>query len=276
MHAVVDKDGKREVKVIASGLHRPNGLAFKDGTLYVAEISKVSKIEKIEDNLDNPPKPAMIYDDLPKDEAHGWKFIGIGPDNKLYIPVGLPCNSCPRARHARADAPHQSRRQRRGSHRARHPQHGRLRLASGLEAALLHRQRPRLGVGGLSARTSSTASPRSASTSATRSATQGDFLDPELGWGRSCDEFVKPIAKMGPHTAALGMRFYTGKMFPAEYRDRIFVARRGSWNRTKKAGGDVVAVKLNKDGTVKIDHAVHDRLPRRTTTTWRVRWTCWS
>ena len=82
-------------RCIASGLHRPNGLAFKDGTLYIAELSKVSKIEKIEDNLDNPPKPTVIYEDLPKDEPHGWKFIGIGPDNKIYVPVGLPCNNCP-------------------------------------------------------------------------------------------------------------------------------------------------------------------------------------
>jgi len=94
VHAIVDKGGKREVKVIASGLYRPNGLAIKDGTLYIAELSKISKIEKIEDNLDNPPKPTVIYDNLPKDEAHGWKFIGIGPDNKLYVPIGQPCNNC--------------------------------------------------------------------------------------------------------------------------------------------------------------------------------------
>src|SRR4051812_18759746 len=93
VYAVVDKGGKPEVKVIASGLYRPNGVAFKDGTLYIAELSKISKIEKIEDNLDNPPKPVVIYDDLPKDEAHGWKFISIGPDNKLYVPVGQPGNN---------------------------------------------------------------------------------------------------------------------------------------------------------------------------------------
>ena len=72
MHAIVEKGGKREVKVIASGLYHPNGLAFHNGTLYIAELSKISKIENIEDNLDNPPKPVVIYDDLPKDEPHGW------------------------------------------------------------------------------------------------------------------------------------------------------------------------------------------------------------
>src|SRR5580704_7037441 len=80
VYAVVNKDGKRSVKVLASGLYRPNGVAFKNGTLYIAELSKVSKIEKAEDVIDSPPKPTMIYDNLPKDEAHGWKFIGIGPD----------------------------------------------------------------------------------------------------------------------------------------------------------------------------------------------------
>src|SRR6476646_3353508 len=93
LYAIVDKGGKREVKAIYSGLYRPNGLAFKDGTLYIAELSKISKIEKVEDNLDNPPKPTVIFDKLPKDEAHGWKFIGIGPDGKLYVPVGQPGNN---------------------------------------------------------------------------------------------------------------------------------------------------------------------------------------
>ena len=94
VYAIVDKGEKREVKPIYSGLYRPNGLAFKDGVLYIAELSRISKVEKIEDNLDNPPKPVVIYDDLPKDEAHGWKFLTIGPDDKLYFQVGAPCNIC--------------------------------------------------------------------------------------------------------------------------------------------------------------------------------------
>src|SRR3984957_4376616 len=93
VYGIVNKDGKRSVKVIASGLYRPNGVAFRNGTLYIAELSKIDKIDKVEDNLDNPPKPTTIYDKLPKDEAHGWKFIAIGPDNKLYVPVGQPGNN---------------------------------------------------------------------------------------------------------------------------------------------------------------------------------------
>ena len=192
----------------------------------------------------------MIYDDLPKDEAHGWKFIGIGPDNKLYIPVGLPCNSCP--------APDTHAQMRRinldGS--------GAEVIARGIRNTVgfdWHPVSKQLYFTDNGRDWVSEDYPEDELNRITKVGEhfgnpfchQGDFLDPELGWGRSCDEFVKPIAKMGPHTAALGMRFYTGKMFPAEYRDQIFVARRGSWNRTKKAGGDVVVVKLNKDGTVK-------------------------
>jgi glucose/arabinose dehydrogenase len=250
VHALVDKAGKREVKVIASGLHRPNGLAFKDGTLYIAELSKISKIEKIEDNLDNPPKLTLIYDNLPKDEAHGWKFIGIGPDNKLYVPVGLPCNSCP--------APET------------HAQIRRINLdGTGAEVVALgvrntvgfdwHPTSKQLYFTDNGRDWVSEDFPEDELNRVTKIGEhfgnpfchQGDFLDPELGWGRSCDEFVKPIAKMGPHTAVLGMRFYTGDKFPAKYKNAIFIARHGSWNRSKKAGGDIIAVFLNKDGTVK-------------------------
>ena len=250
VHALVDKGGKREVKVIASGLHRPNGLAFKDGTLYIAELSKVSKLEKIEDNLDNPPKLTTVYEDLPKDEPHGWKFIGIGPDNKLYVPIGLPCNNCP--------AP---------------DTHGQIRrinldgsgaevIARGVRNTVgfdWHPVSKQLYFTDNGRDWVSETLPEDELNRITKTGEhfgnpfchQGDFLDPELGWGRSCDEFTKPVAKMGPHTAALGMRFYSGDKFPAKYKNAIFVARHGSWNRTVKQGGDILAVFLNKDGSVK-------------------------
>src|SRR5215475_14862130 len=94
VYAIVDKGGKREVKIIASGLYRPNGVAFKNGTLYIMELSQLSKIDKIEDNLDNPPKPTVILSGLPKDEAHGGKYLARGPDHKLYLESGQPCNNC--------------------------------------------------------------------------------------------------------------------------------------------------------------------------------------
>src|SRR5437870_10133206 len=90
VYAIVERGGKRELKVIASGLDRPNGLAFHNGALYVAEGTKISRFERIEDNLDNPPKPVVVYEDLPNHQSHGWRYIGIGPDSKLYINVGAP------------------------------------------------------------------------------------------------------------------------------------------------------------------------------------------
>jgi glucose/arabinose dehydrogenase len=248
--AVVDKGGKKEVKVIASGLYRPNGLAFKDGTLYIAELSKISKIEKIEDNLDSPGKPTVVYDNLPKDEAHGWKFIGIGPDNKLYIPVGQPCNNClPSDTHA-----HIRRINLDGS--------GMEVIAKGVRNTVgfdWHPVSKELYFTDNSRDWASEDFPEDELNRVTKVGEhfgspfcyQGDFPDPEFGWGRSCGEFTAPVAKMGPHSAALGMRFYTGSMFPAKYKNAIFMARHGSWNRSKKFGGDIVAVHLNKDGTVK-------------------------
>jgi len=101
VYAVTEKDGKNEVKTLARGLNSPNGLAYHNGTLYIAEINKISKIDNVEAQLDNPPKPTVIYDDLPSDAAHGWKFLTVGPDNKLYFNIGAPCNICmPSDRHA--------------------------------------------------------------------------------------------------------------------------------------------------------------------------------
>jgi glucose/arabinose dehydrogenase len=250
VYAIADHNGKRELKRIATGLHRPNGIAFKDGTLYIAELSKISKIEKIEDNLDNPPNPVEIYSDLPKDERHGWKFIGIGPDNKLYVPVGVPCNIC---------LPSEA-----------HGQIRRINLdGSGMEIVAKgvrntvgfdwHPVSKDLYFTDNGRDWLSEDVPEDELNRVTRAGQhfgfpychQGDFLDPEFGWGHSCDEFEKPVLKTGPHAASLGMRFYTGGMFPVKYKNAIFIARHGSWNRSKKFGGDILVVFLNPNGTVK-------------------------
>jgi glucose/arabinose dehydrogenase len=248
--AVVDRNGKREAKVIASGLDRPNGLAFKDGTLYIAEGTRISKLEKIEDNIDRPGKPVVIYSDFMNSQSHGWKFMGIGPDNKLYVNVGAPCNICeppPNTGHIRrlnldgSGAEPYALGVRNSVGFDWHPvtkelyftENGRDWLSEDLPEDELNR---------VSKMGQHFGFPY---------CHQGDFADRETGWGRSCDEFVKPVAKLGPHSAALGMRFYTGTMFPKAYRNGIFIARHGSWNRTKKVGGDVVFATLNRDGSVK-------------------------
>ncbi len=250
IYAVFDRNGKRETKVIASGMDRPNGIAFHDGTLYIAEGTRISKLEKIEDNLDNPPQPVVIYDDLPNHQSHGWKFMAIGPDNKLYFNVGAPCNICvPPVENAQirrinldgSGAEVVARGVRQSVGFDWHPvtkelyftDNGRDWLSEDLPEDELNRV-TKIG-----------------QHFGFPYCHQGNFTDREVGWGRSCDEFVKPVALLGPHSAALGMRFYTGRMFPAAYRNAIFIARHGSWNRTKKIGGDVVVAKLNKNGSVK-------------------------
>jgi glucose/arabinose dehydrogenase len=250
VYAIVNKDGKRTVKVLASGLYRPNGVAFKDGTLYIAELSKISKIEKVEDVLDNPPKPTVIYEDLPKDEAHGWKFIGIGPDNKLYVPIGQPGNNV-----LHDDAHGQIRRMNLDGSKAEVIARG-VRNTVGFD---WHPETKQLYFTDNGRDWASEDVPEDELNRVTKVGEhfgspycyQGNFPDPEFGWGHSCSEFTAPVGLMGPHSAALGMRFYTGNLFPKSYKNTIIAARHGSWNRSKKVGGDVVVIKLNKDGTVK-------------------------
>jgi glucose/arabinose dehydrogenase len=248
--AIVKKDGKTELKTVASGLYRPNGLAYHNGTLYIAELSQISKIDNVEANLDNPPKPTVIYKDLPKDEAHGWKFIAVGPDNKLYIPVGQPGNNV--------------------LHDKDHGQIRRINLdGTGAEVVALGVRNTvgfdwspvskQLYFSDNGRDWMSEDVPQDELNRVTKVGEdfgapycyQGNLPDPEFGWGHSCSEFTPPVMLTGPHSAGLGLRFYTGDMFPKKYKNAIFLARHGSWNRSKKFGGDVIVVHLNKDGTVK-------------------------
>ena len=250
VYAIVNKDGKREVKVLASGLYRPNGVAFHNGTLYIAELSKISKIEHVEDVLDNPPQPTVIYDNLPKDEAHGWKFIAIGPDNKLYVPVGQPGNNV-----LHDDAHGQIRRINLDGSGAEVVAFG-VRNSVGFDWNPENKQMyfTDNGRDWLSEDVPQDELNRITKVGEDFGAPycyQGDIPDPEFGWGHSCSEFTPPVGLMGPHAAALGFRFYTGSMFPKSYRNAIVLARHGSWNRSKKFGGDVVVVKLDHDGKVK-------------------------
>jgi glucose/arabinose dehydrogenase len=250
VYAITNKDGKRQVHVLVSGLYRPNGVAYKNGTLYIAELSQISKIDNVDDQIDKNPKPVVIYNNLPKDEAHGWKFLAIGPDNKLYFEVGQPGNNV--------------------LHDKDHGQLRRMNLDGSGAEVIAYGIRNTVGFDWNPKNKDlyftdngrdwfSEDLPNDKLNRITKIGEdfgepychQGNIPDIEFGWGHNCSDYVPPVALMGPHAAALGLRFYTGTMFPAEYRDQIIVARHGSWNRTKKFGGDIALVKLNKDGSVK-------------------------
>src|SRR5258708_36369 len=257
VYAIVDKAGTRSVKVLPSALYPPNGVAFHNGTLYIAELSKISKIDNDEQVLNNPPKPTVIYDNLPKDEAHGWKFIAIGPDNKLDIPVRQPGNNV-----LHDDAHGQIR-------RINLDGSGAEVVAFGVRNSVGFDWNPETkqlyftdnGRDWLSEDVPQDELNRITKVGEDFGAPycyQGNIPDTEFGWGHSCSEFTPPVGLMGPHTASLGMRFYTGNMFPKSFKNAIIVARHGSWNRAQKAGCDVVVVKLNKAGTVKsIEAFIH-------------------
>ncbi len=248
VYALRDEDGDGVAErrfVIAKGLHMPNGVAVRGGALYVAEVSRVIRFDDIERRLEAPPKPAVVNATFPTDEHHGWKFIAFGPDGLLYVPVGAPCNVCdpkdPRyasVMRMKAD----------GS--------GLEIFARGIRNTVGFDWRPSTGVlwftdngrdelGDDVPPDELDRAPKKGLHFGFPYCHGGDIPDPELGKGKRCQDFVPPVQRLGPHVAALGMRFYTGSMFPERYRGQIFIAEHGSWNRTKPDGDRVTLVTID-------------------------------
>jgi len=244
------KNGRAEhVYVIAKNLEMPVGVAFHDGALYVSAVSRILKYPDIEKHLADPPMPVVVTDKLPTKTHHGWKFIAFGPDGKLYVPIGAPCNICkPGPEFAKiirmnADGgdwqtvatgirnsvgfdwqP--------GTHSFWFTNNGRDLLGDDVPDDTLNRvDKPGENFGYPYCHA-------------------GNVVDPEFGKGHSCSEFAQPALRLGAHVAALGMRFYVGQVFPAAYRDALFIAEHGSWNRSRKSGYRVVVAHVGKDGTV--------------------------
>ena len=245
-----DRNGKADtVCRIASGLNMPAGVAWHDGDLFISSISKIVKLPTIAENLLHPPVAVTIYDQYPDKEHHGWKYIDFGPDGKLYVPVGAPCNICMSedsvfASMTRMNAD-----------------------GSGMEI-IAHGIRNSVGFDW---------DPRDSSLWFTDNGRdmlgddvpndeldhltsigqhfgypfchQGNVLDPEFGKGKDCADYVPPAALLGPHVAALGMKFYRGNMFPEKYRNAIFIAEHGSWNRSTPIGYRVAVAWPQSDGT---------------------------
>jgi len=250
IYAVTDKGGKREVKTIAEKLFLPNGIEFYKGSLYVATPKDITRYDGIEDRLDNPPAPVMVYDKLPGDVPHGWKFIKIGPDGKLYVPVGAPCNIC------EFDDQHGQ------IFRINLDGTGKEVVARGVRNTVGFDFDPKTGdlwFGDNQRDWMSEDLPNDEINHVSQPGKQnfgfpychqGDIADPTYGWGHSCDQYTKPVALIGPHAAPLGMRFYTGKMFPKKYQGAIFLTRHGPWNRTKKYAADVIVAYLDGKGGI--------------------------
>jgi glucose/arabinose dehydrogenase len=236
--------GARKPAVIADGLNMPVGVAFRDGDLYVSAVSRILRLAGIEARLDKPPRPEVVSSAYPGDPHHGWKFIAFGPDGRLYVPVGAPCNICEPDpdRYANITA---------------------LDVASGKIEVVARGVRNTVGFDW---------QPQSGELWFTDNGRDwlgddappdelnrvsrpgqhfgypychgGTIADPEFGRARRCAEFVAPARNLGAHVASLGMRFYTGTQFPERYRNAVFIAEHGSWNRSSKTGYRVSVVRL--------------------------------
>ena len=249
VHAVLDPDRNGvadEVLTIARGLHFPNGVAVRDGALYVAEISRILRYDGIEAALRKPPRPVVVNASYPRDEHHGQKFIAFGPDGKLYVPVGAPCNICLR------EEPYASITTLEPDGSGRRPFAAGVRNTMGFDWHPVTKQmwftdNGRDMLGDDVPPDELNHAPAAGLHFGYPFCHAGDITDPEFGRQKPCADTRAPARRLGPHVAALGMRFYTGAMFPAEYRHQIFIAEHGSWNRSQKIGYRLSLVRLDGD-----------------------------
>ncbi len=243
-----DKDFRAEkIYTLAEGLKLPNGVAFRDGALYVAEVNRVIRFDNIESQLESPPEPVVVFDQYPTETHHGWKFIDFGPDGKLYVPVGAPCNICESEDEVFASI---TRMNPDGTdmeviqHGVRntvgftwHPEtkdlwftdNGRDWMGDDLPACELNR---------------ATADDMHFGYPYCH---QGDTQDPEFGEKGACEDFTPPVQNLGPHTAPLGLEFVMTNAFPSDYKGDLLIAEHGSWNRSKKIGYRVTMVTLDEN-----------------------------
>ena len=246
-----DKDGKADQRyIIATGLNLPNGVAYKDGALYVAEIHRIIRFDNIEQQLQKPPKPVVVYDQFPNKKHHGWKYLRFGPDNRLYTAVGAPCNICDPEEDIFTSLV-----------RLNPDGTGMEILARGIRNTVGFDWQPEThflyftenGRDHLGDDT-----PPDELNKWTQKGQHfgypychgGDILDPEYGKGKDCQTYNKPEWKFKAHMAPLGMRFYRGQQFPKRYHQQLFVAQHGSWNRSTPHGYRIVLLKFQQGKVV--------------------------
>lgn len=248
VYAVQDTDnnGVADKKwVIASGLNMPNGVALRNGDLYVAEVSRILKFPQIGKSLAKPPAPQVVYDKFPTETWHGWKYIAFGPDGKLYVPVGAPCNVCDKGESLYASITRMNadgsglevfaRGIRNSVGMTWHPETGELWFTDN-GRDMLGDDLPPCELNN---------APRAGMHFGFPFCHAGTIADPEFGKVKPCTGFTAPAQRMGAHVAPLGLKFYSGAMFPAAYRNQLFVAEHGSWNRSKKNGYRIMLVKMS-------------------------------
>jgi len=247
IYALADTNGDHRADVthtIASGLTMPNGVAMHEGALYVAEVSRILRFDAIEARLANPPEPVVVVDDLPEETHHGWKYIAFGPDGKLYVPVGAPCNIC------NPEPPFASILRMNPDGSARET------VARGVRNTVGFDWHPETGVLWFTDNGRDWMGDDTPPCELNRAPEPGlhfgyphvhgtDVVDPDYGASYQPSDFTLPAQNLGPHVAPLGMEFYTGAMFPEAYRGQVFIAEHGSWNRSDKIGYRVMLVRLN-------------------------------
>lgn len=255
VYALVDEngDGKADTKyILAEGLKMPNGVAYKDGDLYVAEVSRILRFKDIKNTLTNPSFE-VVYDQYPTKTHHGWKFIAFGPDGMLYVPVGAPCNICESdeeifASITRIDVETPGSNPEIVAHGVRntvgfdwHPETKELWFTDN-GRDMLGDDTPDCELNRVTANGQHFGYPYWHA---------GTVKDPDFGSkGKEASAYVAPAAKLGAHVAPLGMRFYEGEMFPLAYKNQAIIAKHGSWNRSKKVGYEVVMAEIDGSGNV--------------------------
>ncbi|MBO6660237.1 MAG: sorbosone dehydrogenase family protein [Roseivirga sp.] len=240
VYALTDTNGDMvadKVDTILTGWNSPNGIAYRNGDLYVAEINRIHRFPSIMENLSDP-KSEVIYDQYPTEGHHGWKFIAFGPDGKLYVPVGAPCNVCDKEEENPVYA----------TITRMDPDGSNMEIyAKGVRNSVGFTWNPKTNnmwftdngrdlMGDDIPACELNFAPKAGMHFGFPYWHQGDIPDKEFGKKYPRDKFTEPAYKFEPHSAPLGLRFYEGNMFPAKYKNNIIVAQHGSWDRTPDAG----------------------------------------